>query len=429
MQNKTFNTTTAMQERAVLVSLVTPSVKRGISDPEHSLEELVALAETAGTEVLTTITQNKEAPDTKWFIGKGKVEELRAVAEELGATTAIFDQELSGAQVRNLEETLDMKIVDRTQLILDIFAQRAKTREGIIQVELAQLSYLLPRLSGHGKNLSRLGGGIGTRGPGESKLETDRRHIRGRIDDLKSQLEEVVRHRKLHRERRKKSGVIQVALVGYTNAGKSTLLRELTSADVYVENQLFATLDPTSRTLELPNGREVVLTDTVGFIQNLPHDLVAAFRATLEEVLEADLVLHVVDGSSPMREEQMAVVEQILGDLGAAGKPSLTIYNKKDLCEENQVELPTPGADTLVISAYVEDDLTLVRNKIQDKLTGDTVMFTLPADRGDLIALAYRSGEVVGNDISEDGESLRLTVQVSRQAYELHGYKLQPYIE
>ncbi|CAM3429645.1 GTPase HflX [Paenibacillus lupini] len=429
MRDKTHNTTMTMLERAVLVSLVTPDIKRSISDPEHSLAELVALAETAGTEVLTTMTQNKEAKDTKWFIGKGKVEELRAIAEEMGATTAIFDQELSGAQVRNLEEALDLKIVDRTQLILDIFAQRAKTREGIIQVELAQLSYLLPRLSGHGKNLSRLGGGIGTRGPGESKLETDRRHIRGRITDLKAQLDELVRHRKLHRERRKKSGVIQVALVGYTNAGKSTMLRELTSADVYVENQLFATLDPTSRTLELPNGREVILTDTVGFIQNLPHDLVAAFRATLEEVLEADLVLHVVDGSSPMRDEQMAVVEKILGDLGAAGTPNLTIYNKKDLCEENNVDMPIAGPDTLVISAYQEADLTLVRNKIQDKLTGDTVTFTLPADRGDLIALAYRSGEVVENDVSEDGESLRLTVQVSRQAYELHGYKLQPYIE
>ena len=246
------------------------------------------------------------------------MQELRAAAEELGATTAIFDQELSGAQVRNLEEALDLKIIDRTQLILDIFAQRAKTREGIIQVELAQLSYLLPRLSGHGKNLSRLGGGIGTRGPGESKLETDRRHIRGRITDLKHTLEEVVRHRTLHRERRRKAGVQQVALVGYTNAGKSTLLRELTQADVYVENQLFATLDPTSRNWKLPSGKEVVLTDTVGFIQNLPHDLIAAFRATLEEVNEADLVLHVIDGASEMREEQIAVVERILQELGAA---------------------------------------------------------------------------------------------------------------
>ena len=255
MTNGTHDTDMVKKDRAVLVSLVTDDVKRTGINPEYSLEELVKLAETAGVEVLSVLSQNREKRDTKWFIGKGKVEELRAIAEELGATTAIFDQELSGAQVRNLEETLDLKIIDRTQLILDIFAQRANTREGIIQVELAQHSYLLPRLSGHGKNLSRLGGGIGTRGPGESKLETDRRHIRGRIDDLKRHLEELTRHRKLHRERRKKTGIVQVALVGYTNAGKSTLLKQLTAADVYIQDQLFATLDPTSRTMELPSGK------------------------------------------------------------------------------------------------------------------------------------------------------------------------------
>lgn len=324
MANSTHDTQTEMQDKAVLVSLITDEVKRSGINTEYSLDELVKLAETAGVEVLSVLTQNKEAKDSKWFIGKGKVEELRAVAEELGANTAIFDQELSGAQVRNLEESLDLKIIDRTQLILDIFAQRAKTREGIIQVELAQLSYLLPRLSGHGKNLSRLGGGIGTRGPGESKLETDRRHIRDRISDLKRQLEEVTRHRYLHRERRQKSGIVQVALVGYTNAGKSTLLKQLTATDVYIENQLFATLDPTSRTMELPSGKEVILTDTVGFIQNLPHDLVASFRATLEEANEAHLILHVVDASSDMRDEQMKVVETILQRLGA--RTSLRSY-------------------------------------------------------------------------------------------------------
>lgn len=317
MTNGTHDTDMVKKDRAVLVSLVTDDVKRTGINPEYSLEELVKLAETAGVEVLSVLSQNREKRDTKWFIGKGKVEELRAIAEELGATTAIFDQELSGAQVRNLEETLDLKIIDRTQLILDIFAQRANTREGIIQVELAQHSYLLPRLSGHGKNLSRLGGGIGTRGPGESKLETDRRHIRGRIDDLKRHLEELTRHRKLHRERRKKTGIVQVALVGYTNAGKSTLLKQLTAADVYIQDQLFATLDPTSRTMELPSGKEIVLTDTVGFIQNLPHDLIAAFRATLEEVNEADLILHVVDASSAMREDQMRTVNTILQELGS----------------------------------------------------------------------------------------------------------------
>lgn len=429
MSEKTFDTNPDMIEKAILISLVTSNDKRKGGDPEHSLQELAQLTETAGVEVLTTITQNKETVDSKWFIGKGKVQEVKALAEEFGATTAIFDQELSGAQVRNLEEALDLKIVDRTQLILDIFAGRAKTREGIIQVELAQLSYLLPRLSGQSKNLSRLGGGIGTRGPGETKLETDRRHIRDRIFDLKTVLDELVRHRKLHRERRKKSGAIQVALVGYTNAGKSTLLRELTQADVYVENQLFATLDPTSRALELPNGREVVLTDTVGFIQNLPHDLVAAFRATLEEVCEADLVLHVIDSSSVMRDEQIKVVNKIMGDLGASDKPTVMVYNKKDMVSENGTlaDLPLTGGDTLVISAFEAEDLELLRQTIQDKLSGDTLTFNVPAERGDLIALAYRSGEVINQEVNE--ESLRLTVHVSRQQYEQHGHRLKEYVE
>ncbi|QHT61740.1 GTPase HflX [Paenibacillus lycopersici] len=427
MRQPSYDTDTDLRDRAILVSLVTPDIKRGSGDPEHSLRELVNLAETAGVEVLASMTQNKDSVDAKWFIGKGKVEELRLAADELGATTAIFDQELSGAQVRNLEEALDLKIIDRTQLILDIFAQRAKTREGIIQVELAQLSYLLPRLSGHGRNLSRLGGGIGTRGPGESKLETDRRHIRGRITDLKHTLEEIVRHRTLHRERRRKSGVQQAALVGYTNAGKSTLLRELTQADVYVENQLFATLDPTSRLLELPSGKEVILTDTVGFIQNLPHDLIAAFRATLEEVCEADLVLHVIDGSSAMRDEQIAVVERILGDLGAADKPQLKLYNKIDLCVQDRPGLvPANGPGVLAISAYNAGDLSRLRQAVQDKLVGSTLTFAVPAERGDLIALAYRTGEVLEQSVDQD--RMVLKVQLNKQDYEVHGHKLEAYV-
>ncbi|MBP3963407.1 GTPase HflX [Paenibacillus lignilyticus] len=428
MRQSTYDTDTDLQDRAILVSLVTPNIKRGSSDPELSLQELVSLAETAGVEVLASMTQNKEKVDTKWFIGKGKVEELRAMSDELGATTAIFDQELSGAQVRNLEEALDLKIIDRTQLILDIFAQRAKTREGIIQVELAQLSYLLPRLSGHGKNLSRLGGGIGTRGPGESKLETDRRHIRDRISDLKNVLDEVVKHRTLHRERRRKSGVQQVALVGYTNAGKSTLLRELTQADVYVENQLFATLDPTSRNLELPSGKEVVLTDTVGFIQNLPHDLVAAFRATLEEVCEADLVLHVIDSASEMREEQISVVNNIMRELGADGKPTIMVYNKIDMCigDDHQF-LRAGGQDTLVMSAFNKDDLQRLLQTVQDKLSGDTRVFHVPADRGDLIALAYRTGDVIEQAV--DGDIIKLTVELNKQDFKVHGHRLAAYAE
>lgn len=425
MRNTTYETMAGIGDKAILVSLITPEIKRGPADPEHSLEELVNLAETAGVEVLTAVTQQKESADPKWLIGKGKVEEIRAVKDELDATTVIFDQELSGAQVRNLEEALDAKIIDRTQLILDIFAGRAKTREGIIQVELAQLSYLLPRLSGHGKNLSRLGGGIGTRGPGESKLETDRRHIRGRISELKAQLAEVVRHRQLHRERRRKSGVVQAALVGYTNAGKSTLLRELTQTDVYVENQLFATLDPTSRNLKLPSGKEIVLTDTVGFIQNLPHDLVAAFRATLEEVNEADLVLHVVDSSSPMRLEQMRVVENLLEQLGASGKPTITVYNKKDLRRGSEDYIPEDSDSSLLVSAYDSKDMEKLLERIQDKLAGDTRTFALPADRGDLIALAYRCGDVLSQEV--DGDSLRLTIELNKADYEINGHRLQPF--
>ncbi|AGA57884.1 GTP-binding protein HflX [Thermobacillus composti KWC4] len=416
-----------IRERAILVSLVTDEIKRAGVDPEYSLRELVALAETAGVEVLTAVTQHREAPDPRFFLGKGKVEELRAVAQELGATTAIFDQELSGAQVRNLEEGLDLKIIDRTQLILDIFAGRAKTREGIIQVELAQLSYLLPRLAGHGKNLSRLGGGIGTRGPGETKLETDRRHIRERIADLKRQLKEVVRHRSVQRERRRKTGVTQVALVGYTNAGKSTLLRELTNADVYVENQLFATLDPTSRAWTLPDGTEVVLTDTVGFIQNLPHELVAAFRSTLEEAAEADLILHVVDSSSPYREEQMAVVDRILTELGAGDRPRIVLYNKIDLCTNEELHLLRRDGDALLVSAFSASDREAIGRAVQDKLTGEIRSFAIPAARGDLIALAHRMGEVVEQSVSDDGETMRIAVRLNKREYEVSGYKLQPY--
>ncbi|OME07779.1 GTPase HflX [Paenibacillus odorifer] len=423
----THDTETDIQDRAILVTLVTDKIKRIGIDPELSLQELVQLAETAGVEVLDVLRQNKETPDSKWFIGKGKVEELRMAADGLGANTAIFDQELSGAQVRNLEESLDLKIIDRTQLILDIFAGRAKTREGIIQVELAQLSYLLPRLSGQGKNLSRLGGGIGTRGPGESKLETDRRHIRGRITELKRQLDEVVKTRELHRERRRKAGAVQVALVGYTNAGKSTLLKQLTDADVYIENQLFATLDPTSRVLQLTGGKEVVLTDTVGFIQNLPHDLVASFRATLEEVNEANLVLHVVDASSPMREEQMEIVQTILQDLGAASKPQIVLFNKIDLCEPEQLEMLPTGTGFLKISAFNPEDLTRIIDIISDELAGDTLNFRIPGDRGDISSLLYRVGEVL--ETTYDENDVIYNVRLNKEDYDKWGYMLADFVD
>ncbi|HEY0828116.1 MAG TPA: GTPase HflX [Bacilli bacterium] len=426
MKSQSHDTESHLQERAVLVSLFTNDQKRKGMNEVYSLEELIRLADTAGVEVMETLTQNKDTKDAKWFIGKGKVEELKVLVDQLEANTAIFDQELSGAQVRNLEEALDVKIIDRTQLILDIFAQRAKTREGIIQVELAQLSYLLPRLSGQGKNLSRLGGGIGTRGPGESKLETDRRHIRDRIDELKGQLHEVVRHRVLHRERRKKTGVYQIALVGYTNAGKSTLLNQLTEAGVYVENQLFATLDPVSRALKLPGGKEVILTDTVGFIQNLPHDLVAAFKATLEEVLEADLILHVVDSSMEMWTEQMQVVDKVLEDLGAHQKERITLFNKTDLCSSDQLDMLSTDGQTLRISAFSEKSLEDIKLAIEEKLMNDKYTFRIPADKGDIISLVYRSGEVLAQEIQE--EDMILQVRFNKQDFAKIGYMLSAYI-
>jgi GTP-binding protein HflX len=425
MKQSAYDTESGGREKALLVSLVTDQVKRSGADPAHSLEELASLADTAGVAVIDAILQNLAVPDNKYFVGKGKAQEIRERAEETGATTAIFDQELSGAQVRNLEELLDLKIIDRTQLILDIFAGRAKTREGILQVELAQLTYLLPRLSGHGKNLSRLGGGIGTRGPGETKLETDRRHIRRRITELKRQLENVTAHRNLHRERRRKVGAVQVALVGYTNAGKSSLLRQLTDADVLAEDKLFATLDPTSRSLTLPSGKEIVITDTVGFIQNLPHDLVAAFRATLEEAAEADLLLHVVDASSPMRERQMAVVDEVLGELGAGSKPMLIVYNKIDLENEYTRNMLVGGPDTIKVSAFDPEHMESLKEAIEDRILGEAAIFRIPASRGDLAALAYRVGEVVSQQAEDD--ELLLTVRLNAADMEKSGRPLGAY--
>jgi len=423
MRRQTHHTLEEQADKAILVSLFTGRDKKNLA--QQSLEELVRLAETASVEVLDTVVQYKEAPDPKWYIGSGKVEELKAHIQALQANTAIFDQELSGVQVRNLEQALDVKIIDRTQLILDIFASRAKTREGIIQVELAQLTYLLPRLSGHGKNLSRLGGGIGTRGPGETKLEIDRRHIRERIRELKRQLAQVVRHRMLYRQRRKKSGLYQVALVGYTNAGKSTLLKRLTQADVYVEDKLFATLDPTSRKLLLPGGKMVLITDTVGFIQRLPHDLVAAFRATLEEVCEADLILHVVDSSSGMVEEQMKVVDEVLEELGVRQKERITVFNKIDLCSEEHIgALPADGK-FLRMSAYSDADLEKLKHMIQDCLAGDTKTFLIPADNGEAISLVYRIGDVT--EQQWDGGRMKYTVRLRKDDYAQFGYLLADY--
>ncbi|MDF2722885.1 MAG: GTP-binding protein [Paenibacillus sp.] len=430
MKSTSYEVEEVRPDKAIVVSLVLKSSKMSEKTVNDSLAELIALAETAGVEVVHEAVQSKDSVDSAWYIGKGKVLELRDVAAQLGANTAIFDQELTGAQVRNLERALDLKIIDRTQLILDIFAQRAKTKEGQLQVELAQLTYLLPRLSGHRVNLSRLGGGIGTRGPGETKLEMDRRHIRNRIHELRGALQEVKRHRLIHRERRKKTGIVQAALVGYTNAGKSTLLNRLTGADVFAVDKLFATLDPTSRTLQLPNGQEILLTDTVGFIQHLPHDLVAAFRATLEEVGEADLIVHVVDSTSEMLERQMEVVEEVLQELGVYDKPRIVVLNKTDLLPDEQTRLwassSISAAESVRVSAFSEASLESLKAAIQQRLIGEMKRFRIPAGRGDLISLIYRLGDVLEQEA--DGDIMRFTVRVKQNEYAKQGYLLDAFM-
>src|ERR1700752_1489118 len=323
------STTSNGHERAALVGLF--NVQRGSPrqvDPEHSLDELAGLASAAGATVVLRVLQDRPKPDPATFLGRGKVAALAASCDELSADVVIFDNELSPAQLRNLEAALDRKVVDRTQLILDIFARRARTREGKLQVELAQLKYLLPRLVGSSTALSRLGGGLGTRGPGETKLETDRRRIRVRIQSIQREIDQVRQRRSQLRERRHKQSVPTVALVGYTNAGKTTLFNRLTAEAATASDALFVTLDPIVRRARLPDNRELLVSDTVGFIDRLPHALVAAFGATLEEVAEADLVLHVIDASAADRIRRMAAVRQVLEEVGATEVPVVEVYNK-----------------------------------------------------------------------------------------------------
>jgi GTP-binding protein HflX len=401
------------RETAILVGCFLDN--RDVERARLSMEELHELARTAGVEVMDVITQNRDRVDSAWYLGSGKIQEIAQRARELEVDVIIFNDELSPSQTRNLDTVFECKVIDRTQLILDIFAGRAQSREGKIQVELAQYNYLLPRLAGQGKQLSRLGGGIGTRGPGETKLESDRRHIRRRISELKEQLNEIVRTRQLHRERRKKNSVYQIALVGYTNAGKSTLLNRLTSADILQEDKLFATLDPTTRQLALPSGMDVLLTDTVGFIQDLPTALVAAFRSTLEGVKEADLILHVVDSHHPDLEIHMEVVDKVLRDLKAEEIPQLVVFNKADLIREGTY-LPKVD-ESIVISALREEDLQRLLKRIESYVFASFNQMTLkvPVERGDILSLLRREGIEMEQDYDEADAAYLVKVRVNRE--------------
>ena len=396
----------AVLERAVLVGID----KHG---EESSLDELAALAETAGAEAVARLVQARTAPDPATFIGKGKLKELHDLVHATGAPLVVIDQELSPGQLRTLEERLGVKVVDRTALILDIFALHARSREGKAQVELAQLNYLLPRLRGWGEAMSRLGGGIGTRGPGETKLEVDRQHIRRRISRLRDTIKDLARTRAVKRSGRERSGIPQVAIAGYTNAGKSTLVNALAGSDVLVANQLFATLDPTVRRLRLPGGRDVTISDTVGFVRKLPHDLVEAFRSTLEEVARASLVLHLADGSSSELDQQVAAVREVLAEIGAGDLPEVLALNKVDrVAPEERDRLAERYPDGVMVSALRGEGLSALLEAVELALPAPPieVEVLVPYDRQDLVARLHREAEVISAKETDEGTALRARI-------------------
>ncbi len=395
--------TNEIQEKVILFAV---EDDKSILSAKESLEELAELAKTAGVEVLGSLIQNRDKVHSKHYFGKGKVEELRELVIETGADAVICDDELSSVQMKNLEQELQVKILDRTLLILDIFASRAVSAEGKIQVELAQLKYRSSRLMGIGASMSRQGGGIGSKGPGEKKLEIDRRNIQDRIYELGKELEEVERHRDLLRTNRSKNSLPVVALVGYTNAGKSTLLNKLTDAGVLAEDKLFATLDTTARKIELTNGSNVILVDTVGFIQKLPHTLVKAFRATLEESRYADILIHVVDTSSKIRAEQITTVEQTLTELKADEKPMILAFNKIDV---EDISYPLPETKKYFeyqeISAVEGIGLEELKRKIETTLQSlrTSMKVLIPFTDGNMSSLVYNKCEIVSEEFKEDG--------------------------
>lgn len=404
-----------MSERAILIGM-----EWGRNDSlwtvDDSLEELKQLADTAGATVIKKFIQKRPKPDPAFFIGRGKVQELALYAQQENIDLCIFDDELSPAQQRNIESVMGIRILDRTALILDIFAQRARTNEGKLQVELAQLQYTLPRIMGKGLMLSRLGGGIGTRGPGETKLEVDRRRIRDRIAFIKDQIEKVKAVRSLHRSIRKKNNVFEVSLVGYTNAGKSTLLNTLTNSDIYAKDQLFATLDPTTRQLTLPNKQEIIITDTVGFIQRLPHQLIAAFRSTLEVVTEADLLVHVIDVSHELYKEQAAAVHEVLKEIGAETKPVITVYNKIDKLppDSKLADRLALEEDTVCISAAKKLNLESLQQMIESHLKSKAVEVTLciPYAETAKAAQLHETANVLEQEYTENGAVMKVILPV-----------------
>ena len=383
-------------ERTMLVSLDT-----GEPDAEASLAELRELAKTAGADVVAVTVQKRPAPDAGTCVGAGKLEEIRAFCDANGSELLVFDRELSPIQQRNIENATDVRTIDRTTLILDIFAARARSREGALQVELAQLKYALPRLTGKGTAMSRLGGGIGTRGPGETKLESDRRHIRRRIERLREQLDELQAQRERVRARRRKDGIVSVAIVGYTNAGKSTLMNALTQAGVLAEDKLFATLDPTARALRLPHGQTVMLIDTVGLVRRLPHHLVEAFKSTLEEAAQADVLLNVCDASSEEAAAHLAVTEQLLAELGVREQPVIAVMNKCDRLEQAAVAA-LPG--TVRISAETGEGLDRLLEAVENALPKwERMELLLPFDRAGLLAAVRNQGQLLHEEYTADG--------------------------